>query len=159
MGDKNKNRPKLILFLIILWILLATIFAVWGVYSFAFVVYLIPNWPASGWFVIDPMFYFGTLNSFLTWFFFGFLCVICTYGALKRKKWAWTTGIIISTVTVIQLSLMLASFMITAIAFPNLFSVIGLITVVIALFIDIGIVFYITRPAVKMYFEVEGLYT
>jgi hypothetical protein len=149
----DKKRPNLVYALIMLWIILSGIFIAWGEFSLIFVS-LIPNWPHSTLFVIDPLFYFGAFLSMITWFFFSCLLFIFSYGTFKRASWAWTTGIIISTIFIILLGLMLASFIVTAIIFPNLFSVAGLSVVILALLTDLGIVFCITRPTVKIYFDI-----
>jgi hypothetical protein len=146
-----EKRPRLVYALVLLWLLLSGIFIFWGVFSLIFVS-LVPGWPRSSLFLIDPMFYFGAFLSTITWFFFSCLLFIFSYGTFRKKSWAWTSGIIISSIFIILLGLMLTAFIVTAIIFPNLFSVVGLTGVTLALLIDLGIIFCITRPAVKIYF-------
>jgi len=147
----KEKKPGLVYALVILWLLLSGIFIAWGGFSLIFVS-LVPNWPPSKLFVIDPMFYFGAFLSTITWFFFSCVLFVFSYGTLKKKRWAWRGGIIVSTIFVILLGLMLAAFIVTAIMFPNLFSVAGLSGVMLALLIDLGIIFCITRPSVKLHF-------
>jgi hypothetical protein len=51
---------------------------------------------------------------------------------------------------------MLAAFMVNAIMFRDEFSVAGLVTVVVSLITDLGIVFFLTRPDTKLYFNIES---
>lgn len=150
------ERPKFLYVLVVLWPLLSLIFIAWGAYSLVYVLD-IPNWPlhAEGIEIVYQMLYFGTLVSAITWFVFASLFAIFSYLSLKAKSWAWTAGLIISTIFIIILGLMLASFMVTIITFLDFFPVFGLITVVIAFLIDLGIVYCLTRPQVKIYFEIN----
>ena len=147
------ERPKFLYVLVVLWPLLSLIFIAWGTYSLTYVLD-IPSWPlhTEGIEIVYQMLYFGTLVSAITWFVFACLFFVFSYLSLKAKSWAWTTGLIISTIFIIILGLMLGAFMITAISFLDFFPVFGLITVVIAFLIDLGIVYCLTRPQIKIYF-------
>ena len=149
------ERSKFLYVLVSLWPLLSLIFIAWGAYSLIFVLD-IPSWVPppglEGLDVVYQMLYFGTLVSAITWFVFACLFFVLSYLSLKAKSWAWTTGLIISTLFIIILGLMLGAFMITAISFLDFFPVFGLITVVIAFLIDLGIVYCLTRPQIKIYF-------
>jgi hypothetical protein len=81
--------------------------------------------------------------------------MIFLYGTYRGDSWVWTTGIIISTIFLAVFGLMLASFMINAVIFRSEFSVAGLVTVVLSLLIDLGIIFYLTRPKTKLFFEIK----
>jgi hypothetical protein len=50
-------------------------------------------------------------------------------------------------------ALMLASFMTTAILYMDYFSVAGLVTVIISLLIDLGIIYCLTRLKIKNIFS------
>lgn len=156
MGEEMQamnKRPKFLYILVFLWPLLSLIFIIWGAYSLTFVLD-IPNWGnPPGLEIVYQMLYFGTLISAVTWLVFACLFILFSYLSLKAKSWAWTTGLIISTIFIIILGLMLVAFMITAIIFLDFFPVFGLITVVIAFLIDLGIVYSLTRPQIKIYFE------
>jgi hypothetical protein len=143
------ERPKTIYILILLWIALSGIFILWGIYSLI-IVLQIPQWTELG--ALLPPLHFGYLISTIVWFVFSSLFVIFSYATLKADSWAWTTGIIISTIFLIVFGLMLGSFMVNAYLFLDWFSVLGLITVVLSFLTDIGIVIYLTRPMTKLYF-------
>ena len=148
-----EKKPKNIYALVILWCLLSGMFILWGSYSLTFVMN-IPSWNKTDISVLFPMLYVGTFLSTITWFVFACLLIVFAYASFKAKSWVWTTGIIISTVFIVVLALMLASFMVTAIIFMEPFAILGLITIVINFLIDLGIVYFITRPDVKNYFRV-----
>ena len=144
------ERPRIIYMLILLWLCLSTIFALWGGYSLTILVQ-IPNWHDLG-SLLYPV-HFGYLISGIVWFVFSSIFVIFSYGTFKKESWVYTTGIIISTIFLVIFALMLASFMINALMFRDFFSITGLVTVVLTFLIDLGIVFFLTRPNSKHYFE------
>ena len=145
------DRPKVIYILILLWLSLSTIFAAWGGYSLT-IFLQIPNWYELG--PLIPQLHFGYLISTIVWFVFSSLFIIFAYATFRRDNWAWTTGIIISTIFLVIFSIMLAALMINAVMFLDWFSVAGLVTVVLSFLIDLGIIFYLTRPTSKLYFEI-----
>ncbi len=145
------ERPKVIYILILLWLSLSVIFVNWGSYSLS-VVLQIPNW--EKWLgELLPQLNFGYLISAIVWFVFSAVFILFAYGTFRKELWVWTTGVIISTIFLAIFGLMLGAFMVNAIMFLDMFSVAGLVTVVLSFIIDIGIVFYLTRPAIKLYFE------
>jgi hypothetical protein len=150
-GRKFMNeRPKIVYILILLWIALSVIFVSWGVFSLAIVIQ-IPTWQEIR--PVISQLHFGFLISTIVWFVFSSLFIIFSYATFRRDSWAWTTGIIISTIFLAIFGLMLAAFMINAIMFRDWFSIAGLITVVLSFIIDLGIIFYLTRAPIKLYFE------
>jgi hypothetical protein len=149
-----KERPVTIYLLISLWLLLSFVFLVWGVYSVSILLEL-PNWQSELTIGVVAWLHFGYTISTIVWFVFAALFVIFAYKTLKKDYWVWATGIIISTIFLAIFSLMLASFMINAALFGTIFSINGLITVVLSFIIDLGIIFYLTRPITKMYFDVK----
>jgi hypothetical protein len=152
-GFLMSNRPKIIYMIILLWLSLSIIFIFWGYYSYTYVV-RIPQWNDLG--TLIPPLHFGYLLSTIVWFIFSSLFILFAYGTFKRDSWAWTTGIIISTVFIIIFAFMLAALMINAILFFDIFSVYGLITVVLSFLANIGISFLLTRPNAKIYFNKVG---
>jgi len=118
------KKPTIIYLLIVLWLLLAGL-----------------------------MLHFGTLLSTITWFVFASLFAFFSYGTFKRRKSVWASGIILSTIFIVILGLMLASLMVTLLIFLEHFLVLGLMTVIIAFLVDIALIFCLTRPATKVYFE------
>ena len=144
------ERPKIVYILILLWIALSVIFVAWGVFSLAIVIQ-IPTWQEIR--PVIPQLHFGFLISTIVWFVFSSLFILFSYATFRRDSWAWTTGIIISTIFLVIFGLMLAAFMINAIMFLDWFSIAGLITVVLSFIIDLGIIFYLTRPSTRLYFE------
>lgn len=149
------ERPKIIYILVLLWLTLSAIFVLWGGYSLV-VVLDIPNWVAEG--LADseglvPILHFGYLMSTIVWFVFSSLFLLFSYATFKKDRWVWSTDLIISTIFLAIFGLMLASFMINTVMFMDYFSVSGLITVILSFLIDIAIIFCLTRPATKQYFE------
>lgn len=140
--------------LVILWLLLCGIFFMWGTYSLLIVLDL-PSWQAAISKSVVVILYFGYLMSTIVWYVFSFLFILFTYGTIIRKAWVWTTGVIITTIFLAVFGLMLASFMVTAYLFPDRFSILGLITVVLCTLIDLGIIFFLTRPPVKKHFGIQ----
>ena len=151
-GEYMSKRPKIIYILILLWLALSVIFVMWGAFSLSIVMQVrsLPKLPEY----FTPQLHFGYLISTIVWFVFSSLFIIFAYGTFKRDSWVWTTGLIISTIFLAIFGFMLGAFMVNALLFLDWFSVYGLITVVISFIIDIGIVFYLTRPAIKLYFDV-----
>jgi hypothetical protein len=126
----------------------------WGTYSLLIVLDL-PSWQGELSQSLVPVLYFGYLMSTIVWYVFSFLFILFTYGTIIKRSWVWTTGVIISTIFLAVFALMLASFMVTAYLFPDRFSILGLITVVLCILIDLGIVFFLTRFPVKKHFEIQ----
>jgi len=149
------KRPRIIYILILLWLALSLIFVLWGAYSLTLVVQ-IPSWVIyEDVAPLVPVLHFGYLISTIVWFVFSGLFVIFSYATLKKDSWAWTTGIIISTIFLAIFGLMLTAFMVNAIMFFDWFSVNGLVSVVLSFIADLGIIFFLTRPATKQYFEIN----
>jgi len=144
------EKPKLVYTLVLLWIALSAIFVIWGGYSLTIVIDL-PNWSLNE--ILISILYFGYTMSTIVWFVFSSLFVIFAYGTFRGDSWVWTTGVILTTIFLAVFGLMLASFMVTAVVYPNIFSLMGLETTILAFLINLGIVFHLTRPVVKIYFE------
>ena len=144
------EKPKLVYTLVLLWIALSAIFVIWGGYSLTIVIDL-PNWSLNE--ILISILYFGYTMSTIVWFVFSSLFVIFAYGTFRGDSWVWTTGVILTTIFLAVFGLMLVSFMVTAVLYPNIFSLMGLETTILAFLIDLGIVFHLTRPVVKIYFE------
>jgi hypothetical protein len=148
------EKPKTIYILVLLWLSLTAIFLVWGQFSLDIFLKL-PEWTAQHpelEYLISQL-NFGYLISTIVWFVFSSLFVVFAYATFRKDTWAWSTGLIISTIFLIIFSIMLAAFMINAIMFLDWFSVAGLVTVVLSFVIDLGIVFFLTRPVTKIFFE------
>lgn len=144
------KKPKEIIILILLWLGLSAIFAAWGGYSLS-IVMNIPTWALEE--MLLSVLHFGYIMSAIVWFVFSLLFIILANGIFNGKHWVWTTCLIISTIFLVVFGLMLISFMITAVVYPNIFSVLGLTTTILSFLIDLGIVFYLTRRATKIYFK------
>lgn len=145
------TSPKSIYILILLWLSLSIIFILWALYSLI-VVANVQNWKdiPTG---LIPQIHFGYLVSTIVWFVFSSLFTIFAYATFRRDRWAWTTGLIISTIFLVIFGIMITGFMVNAILFLDWFSVWGLVTVALSFLADLGIVFYLTRPSTKLYFE------
>ena len=150
------NKPKTIYMLTILWAVLSTIFILYGTYSLT-ILLDIPNWTAIDQYTtLTSVLNFGYTMSTIVWFVFSSIFIVIAYGVLRADTWVWTTSLIISTIFLAIFSLMLASFIINTLLFldtaPN-FSVIGLISTIITFIVDLGIIFFLTRPRTKLYFH------
>jgi len=147
------NRPRLLYLLVLLWFVLSGIFVNWGWFSLSYFTVL-PIWlePVKP---LIPQLYFGYMISTIVWFVFSSLFIIIAYGTFKKHKWVWTTSIIISTIFLVVFGLMLAAFMVNAVMFQDWFSIYGLISVVLSILIDLGIIFLLTRPIIKKFFDIN----
>jgi hypothetical protein len=146
------SRPKSVYILILLWLSLSIIFILWAVYSLIIVIN-IQNWTDLPEGIISQI-HFGYLIGTIVWFVFSSLFTIFAYATYRRDSWGWTTGLIISTIFLVIFTIMIVAFMVNAIIFVNWFSVLGLITTSLSFAANLGIVFYLTRPVIKLYFEV-----
>ena len=116
------NRPKSVYFIILLWLALSAIFIIWGGYSITFVL-RIPHWSDLG--TLIPPLHFGYLLATIVWFIFSSLFIIFAYGTFRKDSWAWTTGVIISTVFIVIFAFMLAALMVNE-AFQSLLVILHL---------------------------------
>ena len=156
------NKNKTIYILIILWITLAALFCIWGMISLITLID-IPGWrgevPISFQDQFDniiPILYVGYLTSTSIALVFSSVFVIVAYGIFRKDNWVWSTGLIFSTIFLAIFAFLLTSFMINAAIFKDEFSIIGLIIVITAFLTDLGVIFFHTRPATKMYFEINN---
>jgi len=145
------KRPIAVNILILLWLLLALIFISLGLYS-ANNSINIPDWNLHP--TVSSMLFFGTLLVTIVWLVFAILFIIFAYGVLKKFVWVWTTGLIISTIFLVVFSLMLVSLMVTALVVPTSFATEALIITIISIFTDLGIIYHLTRPKTRLYFDV-----
>jgi hypothetical protein len=150
LGRGMNKKPLKIYIITLLWLALSGIFFIWGGYSLYDLVQ-IPSW--TGLDELLPPFHFGYMLSTIAWLVFSVLFLIFAYETFRVRAWIWSAGIIITTIFLIVFGLMLITLMINAIMFLDFFSVTGLITVIISFIADLGIIFYLTRPGVKAYFE------
>ena len=141
------ERIRSIFILSLLWLALSVMFVIWGIFSLDILVD-VGKWKELG--SLIPMMFFGFLISTILWFVFSSIFVILAYATIRHDSWAWSTGMILSTIFLAIFGFMLAAFMVTAILFLDFFSVAGLVTVVISFITDMGIIFYLTRPTVKL---------
>ena len=155
------KRPKTIYIVILLWLVLSVILFSLAIYS---MINLrdIPNWVNEVPAPLDqkletliPVFHFGYLMSTIVWFVFSFVFIIISYGTFKKGKWVWSASLIFSTIFLAIFALFLASFIINTLTFFDIFSILGLNIVIISFITDLGLVFFLTRPITKQYFEIE----
>ncbi len=142
------DKPRSIYILSLLWLCLSIIFVLWGIFSLD-ILLDVTRWKELG--TLVPILFFGFLISTVSWFVFSSIFIILSYASFRKDSWAWSTGIILSTIFLAIFGLMLAAFMVTAILFLDFFSVAGLVTAIISFITDLGIIFYLTRPVVKLY--------
>jgi hypothetical protein len=146
------ERPRIIYIVILLWLVLSVIFVLWGVYSLVYLID-IPNWTISP--TLKAILHFGYLMSTIVWFVFSSVFLVIAYGTLRKDHWVWTTGVILTTIFLAIFALMLTAFIINALRFFDEFSVLGLVTVVLSFITDLGLIFHLTRPNTKKYFEIS----
>jgi len=158
MGEYMNSKPKLLYLLILLWIIFGIIFIYLGTSSLSIALYIISpesinqlNLEDSEW--IQSLMFFGTFFLTTTMLVFGSIFVIFSYETYQRKTWVWNAGVIISTIFIVVFSFMLGSLMITSLMFMNQTIIQALIIIMIAFLTDLGIIFLITRPNIKAYFE------
>jgi hypothetical protein len=145
-------RPRSIYILILLFIAASIIFCFWGGYSLLVLV-RIPGWQGPVEPALIPLLFFGYLTSSIVWFAFSAVFVIFAYGSLRGDSWIWSTGLIITTIFLVVLGIMMGSLMVNSILFLDLFSITGLVTTILAFIADLAIVYFLTRPTARMYFE------
>ena len=146
------KRPKSIYIIILLWLVLSVIFVLLGLYSIAYLVD-IPNWKIND--ELIPVLHFGYLMSAIVWPVFSAVFLVISYGTFRKDNWVWSTSLIFSTIFLAIFALLLASFIINALRFFDQFSVLGLIIIIISFMTDLGLVYYLTRPITKQYFEIS----
>jgi hypothetical protein len=146
------ERPRVIYIVILLWLTLSVIFVLLGIYSLIYLID-IPNWAVSA--NLKPILHFGYLMSTIVWFVFSSVFLFIAYGTFRKDHWVWSTGLILSTIFLAIFALMLTSFIINALRFFDEFSVSGLIIIIVSFITDLGLVFYLTRPNTKQYFEIN----
>ena len=146
------KRPKAIYIIILLWLVLSVIFVLLGLYSIVYLVD-IPNWKIND--DLIPVLHFGYLMSAIVWPVFSAVFLVISYGTFRKDGWVWSTSLIFSTIFLAIFALLLTSFIINALRFFDQFSVLGLIIIVISFMTDLGLVFYLTRPTAKQYFEIS----
>jgi hypothetical protein len=151
MGEK----PKSVYYLVLLLITLFLMFVIWGWYAEAILVN-IPSW-TTGVCQLEPSFaanlYWIFLIGTILWFGSAGLMLIIAYGLIKKKHWAWTTAMIINSLCLFAFGIMLAAFMVAVLIFQDLFSITGIVTSVLALIVDIAIVYLLTRNETKKYYN------
>jgi len=152
-----KERPKTIIGLILLWISLCSLFLLWGAYTLTVLINMAVKWTypvgSEG---LAPILHFGFILTTIVWFLFSFVFISIAIGTLKAHDWVWTTGLILSTFFLAIFALMLGSFIIIFIIYSDFitfFVQYGLITTILAFITDLGIIFFLTRPATKFYFH------
>jgi len=148
------SKPKAVYFLVALWFSLSAMFLMWGGYSLSILIN-IPSWGAELPSTLVPIIFFGYTMSSIVWLVFSSIFIIIAYGTLRVDTWVWTTSMIISTIFLAIFSLMLISFMINIIFYLDEFAKVGLISTILTFLIDLGIIFFLTRPSIKLYFYVK----
>lgn len=159
------ERNNTVYVLILLWAMLAGIILIWGM-NLLITLSDVPNWSEELNFLTEadeatferiiPVIHLGYLTSTIISLIFSSVFVIVAYGIYKKDSWVWSTGLIFSTIFLAIFGILLASFMINTAIFKDPFSIFGLIFVIIAFLLTLGIVFFHTRPGVKSYFELES---
>lgn len=148
------KRPKILYGLVGLWIAFSSIFYILGYWSLTLVIYIYS--PDSGYTSWYPILFWGTSFLTITMFVFGSIFLIFAYETFAGKSWAWSAGIIISTIFIVIFSFMMGTLMFTAIIYRGVQDQVlvpMLVLVMVAFLVDLGIVFLITRPNIKEYLK------
>ena len=146
---KVNDKPNLIYLGSLAWIIFGIEFLVIGFFSMDMVQFILS--PESGYSDWYPMIFFGYFLILTTLFVFGVIFVIFGVEFLRGKSWAWSAGVLISTIFLVIFGFMLGSLMITALLFMDPFSIPTLVLMMITLLIDLGVLFLTTRPKVKIF--------
>ena len=153
---KTKVKTKYLYLLVLAWIVFGILFIYVGYLSLDIALYTVsPSYPTSeeaNW--AKPMLFFGTCLATTTLLVFGCIFFIFSYETCKGKSWVWNAGVIISTIFLVIFGFMLASLMVTTLLFTSAFTVRTLIIITIIFLVDLGVIFLITRPQIKSYFEI-----
>jgi hypothetical protein len=150
MSDK---KPDKFYFLILFYLFLISITSAWTWYAYTMFTGI------SGWKYSDEIVdfiafnYFVFLFGFLIWAGITILLIILLYGLIRNYRWAWTTSLIIATLGLVLFPIILIAIMTTLLKYQSAFSSLGIITITIALLLDICVVYILTRPVLKQYFE------
>lgn len=149
------KKPTYLISLVIMWAIFGIIFIVMGLLSLNLTIWIFSpeyaNYNITDW--ATSMIFFMTFTETTTLMAFGSLFLIFSYETYKVKSWVWSAGLIISTIFLVIFSFLLASLMITTLIFPNDFTVPALIETMVTFLTDLGIIFLLTRPSIKLYFE------
>jgi len=155
MGEQTLKKPRYLIPLVILWAILGTIFILLGLLSLNLTIWIFSteysNYEILEW--ATSMIFFMTFTETTTLLVFGSIFIIFSYETYKIKSWVWNAGLIISTIFLVIFSFLLASLMLTTLIFPDEYTVTALIEVMLAFLVDLGIIFFLTRPNIKIYFE------
>lgn len=150
MPDK---KPDKFYFLILFYLFSFSITSTWTWYAYTMFTGI------SGWKYSDEIVdfiafnYFVFLFGFLIWAGITILLIILLYGLIRNYRWAWTTSLIIATLGLVLFPIILIAIMTTLLKYQSAFSSLGIITITIALLLDICVVYILTRPVLKQYFE------
>lgn len=146
------NKPQTVKFVIFLSLFLFIILFYWGSFALDLLI-KIPGWEDTLGTDLTSIFYWVFFIGALIWFGASGLILYLLYGIMKKKSWGLTVTIILSTLMIISFGIMLTGFIAVLLLFQNLFSTVGLITVNIAILVDLALIFFLTRPSTKRYFE------
>ena len=150
------KRPIHAYLLVILYCSLSAIFLIWSAYAYSIFIQ-VPSWVATENINFVSFSYWIYLIGTVVWFGFAVFFMVLLYGMFKKLGWAWTTSLILTTLKMVIYSIMVITFMIVLVKYQSIFSVVGVITSTFALLIDICIVFLLTRPITKQYFNAKKL--
>ncbi len=145
-------KTRLIYLLSLLWLVVGALFLRLGIFSIMVLVDM-PTWyskvPTSLIYILHFWYLVSTIaNVVIAGTFF-----VLSYATIKRYPWARNTGIVISTLCLIILGVLIVALMANSVIFLDDFSVLGLVTIIITFFLDFGIVYLLTRPAIRLYFQ------
>jgi hypothetical protein len=155
-SQKLAKKPTNIYILVLLHLSLSVIFIAWGHYA---TIYLsqIPSWQDELSLEFIGFLYWVVFIGTLVWLGTSLLFMGLSYGLYKQRHRAWTISMILTTLGLVVFSIMLLGFIVTSLMFKDTFSITGLITDILALLIDISIVYLLTRPSTKQYFNVTAV--
>jgi len=159
MGEEMLKKPTYLILLVILWVIFGVIFITLGLLSLNTTIDVFSDYENyrihEDWAI--SMIFFMTFTETTTLLVFGSIFLIFSYETYKVKSWVWNAGLIISTIFLVIFSFLLASLMITTWIFLNEVTVSALINIMITFLVDLGIIFLLTRPNIKIYFEKQKM--
>ncbi|MBN2065763.1 MAG: hypothetical protein JW771_03025 [Candidatus Thermoplasmatota archaeon] len=146
------EKPRLIYVLSLLLLTVGVLFLRLGIFSIEILLDM-SNWYSKVPVSLIYILHFWYLVSAIASIVLASSFFVLLYATIKRYHWARNAGIVLSTLYLIVFGMLLAALMVNSVIFHDEFSIASLVTIIVAFFLDFGIVFLLTRPAVRLYFQ------
>jgi len=146
------GKPKVVYAIISLFILLILISSYWEVFVYSIIIQ-IPGWINElGIEMVSILFWIFFIANLL-WIGSITAYILLIYGIFKQEKWGWNASMIISSIIIVIFTIMLIGFIVSVILFQAQFTVVGIVTVIIAFFADLGILYFLTRSTTRKIYK------